>query len=138
MIYDIYPENVKKDLRELLMFVSGGLNHFPQWAEKKLKEFSEEEIISTAAQMILDPSVPSGIKYNLFFYCLYNYGLGSNADKVKELVYAAANFNWDNTLIPTNFKRHLKDEVIPAYMNYYQQKEQELLLGKSKHIVYEE
>lgn len=138
LIYNIYPENVRKSLRELLFFVAGGLNHFPEWAQKKIqKEFSPQEVIQTCTQMILDESVPSGIKYNLFFFCLYNYGLGENADKVKELVYAAANFNWDNTLIPTNFKRHIKEEIIPTYLKYYQEKEQELLLGRSKHIEYE-
>jgi hypothetical protein len=119
------------------MFVSGGLNHFPQWAQKKLQEFKEEEIITKASQMISDLSIPSGIKYNLIFFCIYNYGLGENAEKVKDLIYAAANFNWDNTLIPTNFKRHLKEEIIPTYMKYYEQKEQELLISKSKHIDYE-
>mgnify|MGYP001773025718 CR=1 FL=1 len=138
LIYDIYPENIKKSLRELLFFAAGGLNHYPEWAQNKiLKEFKPEEVIQTAAQMILDPSVPSGIKYNVFFFCLYNFGLGQNADFVKELIYAAANFDWDNTLIPTNFKRHLKDEIIPTYIKYYEQKEQEILLGKSKHIIYE-
>ncbi|MCS7165193.1 MAG: hypothetical protein RMJ51_02805 [Candidatus Calescibacterium sp.] len=138
LIYDIYPENIKKSLRELLLFAAGGLNNYPEWAQKKiLKEFSPNEVIQTAAQMILDPSVPSGIKYNIFFFCLYNYGLGQNADNVKELIYAAANFDWDSTLIPTNFKRHLKDEIIPTYMKYYEQKEQELLLNRSKHITYE-
>lgn len=138
LIYDIYPENIKKSLRELLFLAAGGLNYYPQWAQKKiLTEYNYQEVIQTASEMILDKSVPSGIKYNIFFFCLYNYGLGQNADKVKELIYAAANFDWDKTLIPTNFKRHLKDEVIPTYLKYYEQKEKELLLGKSKHVIYE-
>ncbi|MCS6955442.1 MAG: hypothetical protein NZM44_03715 [Candidatus Calescibacterium sp.] len=138
LIYDIYPENIKKSLRELLFLAAGGLNHYPEWAQKKiLTEFQPQEVIQIASQMILDNSVPTGIKYNIFFFCLYNYGLGQNADNVKELIYAAANFDWDNTLIPTNFKRHIKDEIIPTYMSYYEQREQELLLGKSKHIIYE-
>lgn len=138
LIYDIYPENIKKSLRELLFLAAGGLNYYPQWAQKKiLTEYNYQEVIQTASEMILDKSVPSGIKYNIFFFCLYNYGLGQNADKVKELIYAAANFDWDKTLIPTNFKRHLKDEVIPTYLRYYEQKEKELLLGKSKHVIYE-
>lgn len=106
-------------------------------SKKILTEYNYQEVIQTASEMILDKSVPSGIKYNIFFFCLYNYGLGQNADKVKELIYAAANFDWDKTLIPTNFKRHLKDEVIPTYLKYYEQKEKELLLGKSKHVIYE-
>lgn len=138
LIYNPYPEDVKKTLRELLFFVAGGLNHFPQWAQKQIeKHHTPQEVIQTAAEMITDPKVPSGIKYNLFFFCLYNYGLGENAENVKELVYAAANFDWDQTLIPTNFKRHIKDEIIPTYLKYYQQKEEQLLLGRSKHIEYE-
>ncbi|MEN3014897.1 MAG: hypothetical protein ABDH21_02410 [bacterium] len=138
MIYDIYPENVELPLTEILMLAAGGLNHYPEWAQKKiLSNYTPEQVIQTTSQMILDKNVPSGIKYNLFFFCLYNYGLGENADRVKELIYAAANFDWDKTLIPTNFKRHLKDEIIPTYLQYYQQKEQEILLKRSKHIQYE-
>lgn len=138
LIYDFYPQNSQKSLRELLLFAAGGLNHFPEWAQKKiLEEFKPYEVIQTCSQMILDNTVPSGIKYNLFFFCLYNYGLGENAEQVKELIYTAVNFNWDDTLIPTNFKRYIKDEIIPTYLKYYEEKEKEILYNKSKHVEYE-
>jgi hypothetical protein len=138
LIYDIYKEDIKLPLEQLFLYACGGNSHYPEWAQNKiLKEFKPSEIIATAAKMIQQENVPTGIKYNIFFWVLYNFGLGSNADNVKDLVYSAYNFNWRKTHLPTNFISHII-QVINDYINYYNQQNEELikLYGRSKHVDY--
>lgn len=138
LIYDIYKEDIKLPLEKLFLYAAGGNSHYPEWAQNKiLKEFSPAEIISTAAKMIQSDEVPTGVKYNIFFWVLYNFGLGANADNVKDLVYSAYNFNWRKTHLPTNFVSHIL-QVIDDYINYYNQQNEEIirLYGRSKHVDY--